>query len=238
MQWLRSYLDVVRILTFAPEMEQAESLQRELSKTQVVQSIGHSGATYDQAVEGIGRGITHAAHLFNAMSPLHHREPGVVGAILQTDVTAELIADGWHVHPAMLSLVRRLKGPERIVLISDAMRAAGLPDGKYDLGGSEVQVQGGIARTTDGKLAGSTVLLNQAVQYWIRHTDEDLATAIRMASLTPARVLGMDNKGSIEAGKDADLVLFDRDLCAKMTIVGGRVVYSALKGGELACVMR
>lgn len=225
--WLRPYLDVVRVLTFAPEQSVSPCFQAELSSyAHLVQSIGHSGATYEQALLSIERGVRHAAHLFNGMPPLHHRQPGVVGAVLKADVTVELIADGWHVHPALYDLVRRIKGSDGIILVSDAMRAACLSDGTYELGGSPVQVKGGVARLSDGKLAGSTILLNQAVRNWLQSTQEDASTVVRMASHLPAKVLGLCNKGSIAPGKDADLAVFGPDFQAHMTFVGGKMVYS------------
>lgn len=202
------------IITVAPETGDNLDFVPPLGETGLLVSIGHSAADYELALTSFERGIRHATHLYNAMSGFLPRRPGVVGAVLDSDgVTAELIADGIHVHPAALRLAVRQKGIERICLISDSLNAAGLGEGEYHVGGLDVVVANGQARLKEtGALAGSVLTLNQAVRNIIEWTGVSVPQAIRMASLNPARVLGQEGQmGSIEPGKLADLAVFDRD---------------------------
>jgi N-acetylglucosamine-6-phosphate deacetylase len=161
------------------------------------------------------------------MQSLHHREPGTVGAVLACDeITAEVIADYVHLHPAVIKILLRTKGVERTVLITDSMRATGLPDGTYGLGTRQVTVKGGEARITTGNLAGSTLTMDRAVRNAIAAADLSLAQAVQMASYNPARAIGIEGeKGSLEPGKDADIVLLDDRFRVVLTMVGGKVVY-------------
>lgn len=209
----------VKMVDFAPELPGGLSFI-EQAREKAVLSIAHSDATYEQARDAIGAGITHATHLFNAMPPLLHREPGAVGAVLDSAATAEVICDGGHIHPALVRSLFRLLGG-RLVMISDSMRATGMPDGVYDLGGQEVFVKEGLATLRDGTVAGSTTNLMECV----RRTASfgvPLAEAVRAASLVPARVIGLQEEiGSLEAGKRADCVLLDRGLAVQKVFLGG-----------------
>jgi N-acetylglucosamine-6-phosphate deacetylase len=212
------------IISLAPEVGNNASFIPGLKKRGAVVSIGHTEATYEQAIRSFERGITHATHLFNAMSGFQPREPGVIGAVLDSDkVTAEVIADGVHVHPASLRMAIRQKGVERICLVTDSMNAAGLGDGDFKVGGLDVVVQEGQARLKEsGALAGSVLTLNRALKNILRWTGLSVSQAINMASLTPARVLGLDDQvGSIQPGKYADLVIFDEDFNVVDTIMRG-----------------
>ena len=175
----------------------------------------------------IKAGCTHATHLFNAMRGLHQREPGVVGAVLSSqEVSADLIVDGIHVHPAMVDMAYRLKGNDGLMLISDAMRAKCLCNGQYDLGGQQVNVANGRAVLEDGTLAGSLLKLPQAIRNIMQYTTCTLIDAIRMASYNPARKLKIDtHKGSIEIGKDADMVILSSELEVTMTMREGQEIF-------------
>ena len=223
---LREYIDVLRVVTLAPELPGgADFLEAAREFTELILAIGHSNADFSQAEEAIRLGIRHAVHIFNAMPPLHHREPGLVGAILTNQLSAELIADNIHVHPGLYKVLLRSLGADRLVLVSDAMRGAGLGDGIYKLGGQQVTVDNGAARLDCGQLAGSVLTLNQAVRNFHRSTGVTLPQAIALASRNPAQLLGLSGKGSIQKGMDADIVIFDEDMTIAATFVGGRVVY-------------
>jgi len=213
------------VITVAPEVGDNLRFIPALKERGWVVSIGHSEAAYEPAIQSFERGVTHATHLYNAMSGFLPRDPGVIGAVLDSDgVTAELIADGIHVHPAALRLAVRQKGADRICLITDSVNASGLGDGGFRVGGLDVVVKDGEARLKDGgALAGSVLTLNQAVRNIIRWTGVPISAAVRMASLTPARVLGLDRDiGSLEKGKLANLAIFDRDFNAIAVYIRGR----------------
>ena len=217
----------LRMVTLAPEVDGALEAVRWLASRGIVPAAGHTDATYDEARAGIEAGIRHASHLFNGMRSLHHREPGLVGAALDDErVTVELIADCYHIHPAVLRIVARLKGAGRTALVSDSIAAAGLPDGDYSLGGIKVAVRHGKSLLESGTLAGSTIRLCDAVRNMVEKADVPLREAVEMASTTPARVAGAaDRKGSIASGMDADITVLDRGLSVMLTMVEGRVVY-------------
>jgi N-acetylglucosamine-6-phosphate deacetylase len=215
------------ILSLAPEVEENMRLIEKLKTQGFVVAIGHSDATYERAMESFAKGVSHATHLYNAMSGFDHREPGVVGAVLDSnDVTAELIADGIHVHPAALRLAVAMKGPERICLVTDSMMATGVGDGVYKWGEQEIEVYGNkaVIRGSD-VLAGSVLTLNTAIKNMIAWTDVTINQAINMASLNPARVLGLDFViGSIRIGKLANIVVLDRDFNVVDTLLRGKSV--------------
>jgi len=218
------------IMTLAPEVGKNLSFISGLREKAVVVSIGHSEATYEQAIESFERGISHSTHLYNAMSGFHPREPGVIGAVLDSaKVTAEIIADGVHVHPASLRMAIRQKSPDKICLITDSMNATGFGNGDFRVGGLDVVVRAGQARLKDsGALAGSVLTLNRAVRNIIPWTGVSVSQAVGMASLNPARVLGLEEKiGSIEPGKYASLAVFDQEFNVIDTILRG---CSVLKG--------
>lgn len=218
----------LRLVTLAPEVPGSLEAAQWLKDRGVTVSIGHTDATYDQAVQGFKSGITHVTHTFNGMRGLHHREPGVVGAVLATPgLYAELIADLIHVHPGAIQVLLRTVGVEHLVLVTDSVQATGLPDGEYVLGDNEIFVQDGAARLADGTLAGSTLTLKQAVRNMIEEIGVHPVDAFRMASLNPARTLGLEHRGWIREGNRADFVLLTADFEVQKTIIAGRVVYCA-----------
>jgi len=217
----------VKIVTLAPELEGSKILIQRLRELGIVASIGHSNATYIQAVDAIKQGVRHATHMFNRMSGFDPREPGVVGAVLVHDeLTAELICDKIHVHPAAMNLLVRVKGSERVVLVTDAIRAAGMPDGEYALGKQHVIVKDGVSRLRSGDLAGSTLTMDRAVRNMMKLVGTPLQTAVKMATINPAVVINVDkNKGSLEPDKDADIVIIDDEISVYMAIAKGNIVY-------------
>ena len=219
--------NLIRLVTIAPEMPGAIDFIKYLDKQKIIVSVGHSNATYAQVQAGIQAGLSHVTHTFNAMRGLHHREPGVVGAALTSpELTVEVIADGIHIHPIVLKILTKIKEGEKIVLMTDAMRAAGLKEGTYDLGGQEVIVTKGQARLKDGTLAGSVLTMDKAVKNMASKVGVPLPKAIQMASFNPARSIGIDDKkGSLEPGKDADIVILNKNLETELTIVAGKIVY-------------
>lgn len=221
--------DVIRIVTIAPEMPGALDCIREVTrKTNILVSMGHTAANYETAKAGIEAGVRHATHLFNAMTPLNHRDPGVVGASLADDrVSTELIADTFHISPDLFGLVAKVKG-DNLILITDCTRAGGLEDGEYTLGGQPIFVKGIECRLADGTIAGSVLKLNNAVRNMREHTNLPLEQIVRMASINAARCIGLDKtKGSLEAGKDADIILADENFAVSETIIAGETVWAA-----------
>lgn len=225
--WVARFPGVIKLQTLAPETEGALDYIARLDRHGIVPSCGHTDATYDQIVAAADRGLRHAVHTYNAMRAYHHREPGTVGAVLTDDrIMAEVIADGHHVHPAGIRLLAAAKGADRVILVTDAMAAAGMPDGDYDLGGLPVAMTCGVARLkASGNLAGSTLTMIDAFRYMIREVGVSLADACKMASFNPARQLGLaDDRGSIAPGKRADLLLLDGDLALRRVWIGGRAI--------------
>jgi N-acetylglucosamine-6-phosphate deacetylase len=218
----------VRRISLAPELPGAEALIDLAMRRGIGVSIAHTGATYDQAIDAMRRGARHVTHCFNAMTGIHHREPGVAGAALtEDDLWVELIADGIHIHPAVMRLLITAKGPERVMLVTDSMSAADMPDGVYEFGGHEVRVIDGVARMADGTLASSTLTMDAAVRNVISMCGVSLVDAVVMASTTPAEAIGLgDRKGRLVPGYDADVALLDADLNPIGTWVGGRRVFS------------
>jgi N-acetylglucosamine-6-phosphate deacetylase len=218
-----------RILTLAPELPGALDLISAAREAGLAVSMGHTDASYAEAMSAIQRGASHAAHVFNAMRPFQHRETGVIGAVLTSpDVTAELIADGVHVQAAAMRLLLSAKGPRNVILVSDGTAATGMPDGIYRLGTLDVTVSGGVCRNAEGKLAGSTLTLDRALRNTVA-LDVGLADALAMLTANPARLLGLEGrKGTLVAGADADLVLLD----AGLGVVGVMTRGLGLGGGE------
>ncbi|OED43972.1 N-acetylglucosamine-6-phosphate deacetylase [Endozoicomonas sp. (ex Bugula neritina AB1)] len=223
----------LKVVALAPEVNKAVDATQQLVDNGVQVAMGHSDANYDQAVACIDAGARIAVHLFNGMSGLHHREPGCVGAFLSHDkVTSELIADGVHLHPAILNLSWKCKGSDQAVLITDCMCAGGLSDGEYQLGELPVIVKEGVARTESGSLAGSTLTLNSAVRNMVRVAKIPEIDAIRMATEIPAKLIGSDQTiGVIAPGRKANLVVMDDDYNVELTLVKGQPVY--IKKSEL-----
>jgi N-acetylglucosamine-6-phosphate deacetylase len=219
--------NLIRLVTIAPEMPGAIDFIRWLHQQGIIVSVGHSNATYKQVQEGIQAGLSHVTHIFNAMRGLHHREPGVVGAALSSPkLIVEMIADGIHLHPIVLKMLTQIKESEKLVLITDAMRATGFKEGTYDLGGQEVIVTQGQAKLKNGTLAGSVLTMDKAVKNLVTKVGISLLNAVQMASYNPAKCLGIDDKkGSLELYKDADIVILNKNLETELTMVAGKVVY-------------
>jgi N-acetylglucosamine-6-phosphate deacetylase len=224
---LRAGAGTLKYMTLAPELPGATELVRELVRAGAVASIGHSDATYDQTLGAVRAGARAATHTFNAMAPLHHRAPGVLGAVLDLpEVSVELICDGVHVSPAVLRLAYRAKGRDRVRLVTDAIQGAGMPDGEYRLAGAPITVTGGRATLrSDGSIAGSTLTMGAAVRNAVRFLGITVEDAVALASANPAKLLGLEGrKGAIAAGGDADLVVLDEDLWVRGTLVAGEWV--------------
>jgi N-acetylglucosamine-6-phosphate deacetylase len=227
-EFIKSYEDIIKIITIAPEKDYNFEFIKSIKKnTNIVLSMGHTNATYEEAMEAIENGVSRATHLFNAMSPLNHRNPGVVGAVLESHINAEFIADKIHIHPGIFQLVLNIKGKDKVILITDSMRAGCMKDGISELGGQKVIVKNNSARLEDGTLAGSILTLNKAVKNIMENTTLKIYEAIVLASLNAARDIGIDDKkGSIEIGKDADIIIFDENFDVKQTIVEGNILFN------------
>ncbi|MFS0820832.1 N-acetylglucosamine-6-phosphate deacetylase [Bacillus sp. 1P02SD] len=222
----------IRLVTLAPEEPGGLELTSHLKNTGVVASIGHSDAVYDEVEAAIEAGVTHATHLFNGMRGIHHREPGVAGAVLLHDeVKCEMIVDGIHIAPKMVKFAYKNKGSEGSILVTDAMRAKCLGAGTYDLGGQEVIVNEERAVLKDGTLAGSILKLNDAVRNMMKFADCSLEDITVMTAVNPAKQINVfDRKGSIKAGKDADIVIVNEQLEVIMTFCRGKLAYSNREG--------
>ncbi|WP_059102857.1 N-acetylglucosamine-6-phosphate deacetylase [Shouchella shacheensis] len=226
-RWIDIGEGLIKQVTLAPEKEQGLELVRFLKNEAVNASIGHSDAVYSQVKEAVEAGLNQVTHLYNGMRGLHHREPGVAGAsLLLNDLSVELIVDGIHIHPKMVEHAFRSKGVDHCLLITDSMRAKGLGDGRSDLGGQDVYVDGLEATLSDGTLAGSVLKMNQAVRNMCAFTNCTLAEAVQMAAYNPAQKLGIeDRKGSLAEGKDADIAVLNENLDVILTICGGEIVF-------------
>ncbi len=228
--FIEEYVDVIKIISYAPEVDDNFNFTKEIKdKTDITLSIAHTNATYEEAKLAIKFGASNITHLFNAMTPLNHRELGVVGAALTSDVYCEIICDNIHVNPQLYQFVLNNKGKDKVILITDCMRAGCMADGKYDLGGQDVFVKDGAARLSTGNLAGSVLNLNKAVYNFIKNTNLSINEAINLASLNPAKSINMDKtKGSLEIDKDADIALFDDEMNCYMTISNGEIIFNNL----------
>ncbi len=215
-----------RVITLAPEISGALSLLEYARSQGLAVGIGHSNANYDEAERAIDVDATHATHIYNAMRPFSHRDPGIIGAVLTDDrVSAELICDGVHVEPPAVRLLVRSKGLERVLLVSDGLSAAGMPDGTYQLGGFTIHVEGGICRTAEGVLAGSTVTSDAALRNLASFTGLSYGQCLPCATLNPAKILGVERqKGVIAPGADADIAILDQNYYVTQTYVRGRPV--------------
>ncbi|HEU0026356.1 MAG TPA: N-acetylglucosamine-6-phosphate deacetylase [Ktedonobacterales bacterium] len=220
---------LVRFVDFAPEEDGAEQLLASAVRLGLVPCVGHTNATFEQTIQALDGGTRHSTHLFNAMSPLKHQAPGVPGALLTDErATVEIIADGVHLAPATLRLVLRARSPRDVALVTDAMPATGLPDGEYDFLHRKVIVRGRAARLANGALAGSTLTLDLAVLNMVEYTGIGWASAIEMATATPARIAGIDlRRGRLAPGYDADIVALDVDGRVLRTWTRGTLAYSA-----------
>jgi len=217
---------LVKIISIAPELEGSKEFIEEVTKKyRITISVAHTNADYETVMGSFKWGISHATHLFNAMSAFTHRTPGTVGAILDSGICSEIICDGVHLHPATARIAIKTLGTYNVVLISDSMRATGMPDGVYDLGGQNITVKDNSARTENGNLAGSTTnvlsCFKNVIKWGIKIED-----AVKMASQNPARQVKAENKGKISKGADADFTILDKDFNLVYTIVGGEIKHS------------
>ena len=229
-QEFRAYAEAaggaIRQVTLAPELPGADDLVRAVLDAGAVPAMGHTEATYEEARRAFELGVRHVTHCYNAMRPLAHRDPGCLGAALTSDqVTCELICDGAHVHPAAAELLVRAKGVDRTVLVTDGMTLAGTGEGVLEWQGGRIEVKGRAAVREDGTIVGSVATLDDLVRNATRWLPVTLPEAVRMATLNPARVIGVEGRGIIEPGAAADLVLLDDDLRVVTTLVAGTVVY-------------
>lgn len=216
----------IKIMTLAPELQGAEKVVELLQESGAVASMGHTNATYEDVLRALDAGFSKATHLYNAMSSFEHRAPGAVGAVLTEDrVRAGIICDGIHVHEGALRLAYREKGAEGLALVTDAMEAAGMDAGEYELSGRTVRLENGFVRLPDGTLAGSALTMDSAVRNAVKLMDIPLEKAVRMASETPGEILGLPKKGRLEPDADADLVVLDPEGFVQETIVAGERVY-------------
>lgn len=224
---IKPYLDVIKLITIAPELAADDTFIRDCVQAGIIVSIGHSSATYEEAVQAIEAGVSHMTHTFNALPPLNHRKPGAIVAAMENDqVVCELIVDNVHVHPAMQRLLLKMKGLDNLILITDAIRACMLCDGQYDLGGQMVTVGNGEARLPGGALAGSILFINHALKNFKANTDLTVEEVVKLVTENPAKHLGIFNKkGSLGIGKDADIVIFNNSFEIFATIVRGKIVY-------------
>ena len=225
--FIKKHSDIVKLFTVAPEVDGALLCIEEVSRdTDVLISMGHTDASFEEAVTGIEKGVRHTTHLFNAMTPLSHRSPGVTGAALSSEyVSTELIADTFHVNKGLFNLIAKIK-KDKLCLITDCIRAGGMPDGDYTLGGQPVHKEGIKCLMPDGTIAGSVLKLNEAVRNLYENSTLPLYEAVNCASLNPAKALGEDSEiGSLEEGKRADIIIADEKFNIYTTILGGEIRY-------------
>ncbi len=227
--FVKEYSDIISLITLAPECDTEDmSAIREMCKdTDVVVSMGHTATDYETAMKGVEAGVKHATHLFNAMSPLAHRAPGAVTAALNSDISCEIIADTFHVSPVFYDMLWKLKG-RKLCFVTDCLPAGGLPEGEYTLGGQKIIYKGIVCRLEDGTVAGSVLSLNKGVWNVYTNSQIPLWECVNSASLNPATTLGIEKeKGSLDIGKDADIIITDNEFNVEKTIIGGEMRYEA-----------
>ncbi len=225
--FVKEYADIIKIITLAPECDTEDfaEIRKMVRDTDVVVSMGHTSADYETAMESTKNGVKHATHLFNAMTPLAHRAPGVVTAALSADVSCELIGDAFHVSPALYDILWKLKG-RKLCIITDCLPAGGLPYGEYTLGGQKIIYRDIVCRLEDGTVAGSVLPLNKGVWNLYTNSQVPLWECVNCASLNPATTIGVEKtKGSLEIGKDADVIICDAEFNVQKTIMKGNVKY-------------
>ena len=227
-EFVKEYSDIIKIITLAPEVDNAFSVIDDISKdTDVVVSMGHSNADYDTALKSIKAGVKHITHLFNAMTTFTHRTPGIVGAALNSDVSVELIVDTFHVDTSLYDIIWNLK-KRKLCFITDCLSAGGLSNGEHTLGGKKIIYKDNLCYLEDGTIAGSVLELNKGVWNTYTHSKIPLHECVNCASLNPATVIGVaDRKGSIEIGKDADIIITNEKFEVQKTIIRGNLMYQA-----------
>ena len=227
--FVKEYADIIKTITLAPETDENDFVAiREITRdTDVVISMGHTSADYETAMASVNAGVKHVTHLFNAMTPLQHRAPGVVTAAMNADISCELIVDTFHVDASLYNMLYKLKG-RKLCFITDCLPAGGLPEGEYTLGGAKIIYRGIVCRLEDGTVAGSVLHLNKGVWNVYTNSDIPLYECVNCASLNPATTLGLNKtKGSLEIGKDADIIITDKEFNVEKTIIGGKIKYEA-----------
>ena len=227
--FVKEYADIIKTITLAPETDTEDfAAIREICRdTDVVVSMGHTSADYETAMKSTEVGVKHVTHLFNAMTPLAHRAPGVVTAAMNADISCELIVDTFHVSTELYNMLWKLKG-RKLVFITDCLPAGGLPEGEYTLGGQKIIYRGIVCRLEDGTVAGSVLHLNKGVWNVYTNSNIPLHECVNGASLNPATTIGIaDKKGSIEVGKDADIIITDAEFNVEKTIIGGKIKYES-----------
>ena len=219
------YSDIIKMITLSPEVKGGYEFVKELKEKypHIVLSIGHSDASYEEAIKSFDAGISHATHLGNTMSGFHHRAPGVLGAALSSNITCDVIADLIHTHKASLEIFWKMK-KDKLILITDSMRAGCMKCGEYSLGGQKVTVKDGKAILENGQLAGSVLKLNEALKNMTKNTDMDLIDIVNSVTVIPAKRLGI-HAGRLEVGMSADMVIFDENFDILMTIIDGKIKY-------------
>lgn len=227
--FVKEYADIIKTITLAPEEDENDfAAIREITRdTDVVVSMGHTSADYETAMKSVNAGVKHATHLFNAMTPLAHRAPGVVGAALNSDISCEVIVDTFHVDASLYNMLWKLKG-RKLCFITDCLPAGGLPEGEYTLGGQKIIYKGIVCRLEDGTVAGSVLKLNKGVWNVYTNSDIPLYECVNCASLNIATTLGLEKtKGSLEIGKDADIIIADSEFNIEKTIIKGEIRYES-----------
>jgi N-acetylglucosamine-6-phosphate deacetylase len=224
--WIERARGNLKLLTMAPELDGATTVARFAHDSGVTVAMGHSNASFDEATAASNNGTHYAVHTFNAMRAFSHRDSGIAGAVLSDDrIFAEIIADGIHVSPEVVRIFARSKGRERILLVTDAISATGMPDGSYNLGTDKVQVRAGVCRDNEGRLAGSTLTQDAALRNFVAYSGMRMDDAVFSLTLNPARALKLEGRGCIEPGAHADLVMLDDELRVMKTFAKGRLVF-------------
>ncbi len=228
-EFVKEYSDIIKIITLAPEEDSPDfEVIREINnETNVIVAMGHTSSDYETALESTKNGVKHVTHFFNAMTPLNHREPGVVTAVFNSDVSCELIVDTFHVSPALYDIIWKLKG-RKLCFITDCLPAGGLPFGEYTLGGKKIIYRDVVCRLEDKTVAGSVLPINKGIWNVYKNSSIPLWECVNCASLNPATVIGVQNKkGSLDIGKDADVVICDDEFNVLKTILKGEIKYEA-----------
>ena len=227
-RWIQSSSHSIRLLTVAPELEGIDELINVAKASGITVAMGHSNATLEQARTACAKGVCYAVHTFNAMREFTHRDPGILGEVLANDgIFAEIIADGIHVHPGVVRLFARAKQKSRVLLVTDAISATDMPDGQYVLGTDTVEVVDGVCRDAEGRLAGSTLSQEVALKNFVEWTHWTLEDALLGVTANPAKALGLDKKGVIAPGADADIAIMDKNFRVVKTFVGGKLVWTS-----------